>query len=210
MGWATAWMLISVVLVFLVIRVVNDVETLSTGNLPAEGEFDRRYALNPALAYAHIIPGAVYLIGAPLQLSRRIRSRSLGFHRAWGKVVLVAGIITAVFAIAVGIVMPFGGFAETSASVVFGTYFLVALVLAYRAIRRGEVTTHRCWMIRAFALGVAVGLIRIIVGVFEGVGTLGFSEAFGLSFWLAFLIMTLAAEIWLRLRPHPLVFEPTV
>jgi len=201
-GWSAIWVLILVVMVFLTIRVGNDLEALSTGTIPPEGEFDRRYALNPALAYAHILPGAVYLLGAPVQLSRRIRTRSLRFHRALGRVVLVAGIVTGLFAIAVGILMPFGGSAETTATVVFGTYFLAALTLAYRAIRRGKIPTHRRWMIRAFALGVGVGLIRIIVGIFEGTGALEFSDAFGLSFWLAFVIMTVAAETWLRLRPH--------
>lgn len=203
LGWSAIWVLILVVLIFLVIRVGNDLEALSTGAIPPEGEFDRRYALNPALAYAHIIPGAVYLLGVPVQLSRRIRGRYLRFHRALGRVVLVSGAVTGLFAIALGIVMPFGGLAETSATVVFGTYFLVALALAYRAIRRGKEAVHRRWMIRAYAIGVGVGLIRIIVGIFEGTGALEFSEAFGLSFWLAFLIMTAAAETWLRIRPQP-------
>ena len=202
-AWSGVWVLILVILVFLIIRVGNDLEALSTGEIPPEGEFDRRYALNPALAYAHILPGVVYLLGAPLQLSRRIRNRSLRFHRTWGRIVLISGAVTGLFAIAVGIVMPFGGLAETSAAVVFGTYFLVALALAYRAIRRGDEVSHRRWMIRAFAIGVGVGLIRILVGIFEGTGALEFSAAFGLSFWLAFLIMTVAAETWLRVRPHP-------
>lgn len=208
LGWAGSWLLILVILVFLVIRVGNDIEALSTGTIPPPGEFDRRYALNPALAYAHILPGVVYLVGAPFQLSRKVRTWSLRFHRALGRAVLVSGLITGLFAIAVGILMPFGGFVEGSAAVVFGLYFLIALSLAYRAIRRGEVARHRRWMIRAFAIGAGVGLIRIIVGIFEGTGTLEFSEAFGLSFWLAFIIMTGAAETWLRMRPDPPVFEP--
>jgi len=207
LGWVWVWLLITVVLVFLVIRVGNDVEALSTGNIPPEGEFDRRYALNPVLAYAHIVPGAIYLLGAPLQLSRRVRTFSLRFHRVVGRVVLAAGIVTAVFAVAVGIVMPFGGLVETSAAVVFGIYFLVALIIAYRAILRRRIATHRRWMIRAFALGIAVGLIRIIVGIFEGTGSLGFVEAFGLAFWMAFVIMALAAEAWLWLRPRAQVLD---
>lgn len=208
LGWAVTWVLILVILVFVVIRVTSDVEALSTGTIPPEGEFDRRYAMNPALAYAHILPGAVYLLGASFQLSRKIRTWSLRFHRALGRVVLGSGLVTGVFAISVGIVMPFGGLAETTATVVFGVYFLIALSLAYRAIRQHEVAGHRRWMIRAFAIAAGVGLIRIIVGVFEGTGTLEFSDAFGLSFWLAFLIMTAAAETWLRIRPRPQIFEP--
>jgi hypothetical protein len=39
---------------------------------------------------------------------------------------------------------------------------------------------HRRWMIRAFAVGVAVGTIRIWQAVFVGFGLLSFEDAFGL------------------------------
>jgi hypothetical protein len=57
---------------------------------------------------------------------------------------------------------------------VFG--ILTALVLAYRAIRGLDLTRHRRWMIRAFAIGIGVGLIRIIIGLFEGLGILTFGR----------------------------------
>jgi hypothetical protein len=57
-------------------------------------------------------------------------------------------------------------------------------------------------MIRAFAIGVGVGMIRIIVGFGEAFGV-GISGSFGLAFWLAFALLTVAAEAWLRLRPAP-------
>lgn len=117
-----------------------------------------------------------------------------------GRVVLAAGLASGVMAIVVGVVMPFGGFTETSASTVFGIYFVVALVLAYRAIRSGRVAHHRRWMIRAFALGVGVGLIRIVIGVGEALG-IGIADSFGAAFWIAFVVMAAVAEIWLWLRP---------
>lgn len=206
-GWTAASFLIITVVVFLVIRVVTDVSNLSEGVMPAEGEFDRRYAENPVLAYLHIVPGAVYLLGAPFQLSRRFRSANFGRHRMVGRVVLGAGLLTGSMAILVGIAMPFGGLAETSASTVFGVYFLTSLVLAYRAIRSGRDSDHRHWMIRAFALGVGVGLIRIVIGVGEAFG-IGIADSFGAAFWIAFVIMTAMAELWLRWRPNPSVAIP--
>lgn len=201
-GWAVALTLISVVLVFLVIRVITDAGNITSGVLPPEGEFERRYAQYPVLAYLHIAPGLIYLLGAPLQLSARIRSRNIGLHRAMGRLIIPAGLVTGVFAIAVGLVMPFGEVAESLASTVFGLYFLVSLVLAYRAIRRGEVSLHRRWMIRAFAIGVGVGLIRIVVGVASAAG-IDIESSFGAAFWIAFVLMTLGAEVWLRQRPAP-------
>jgi hypothetical protein len=75
-----------------------------------------------------------------------------------------------IFAIAFGAFYSFGGWPEAVAAIAFGTYFGTALVLAFRAIRRGDVTRHRRWMIRAFALGLAVGTIRIWIGLFTVLG----------------------------------------
>jgi uncharacterized membrane protein len=191
-----------VIVVFLVIRVSSDIGDLSAGRVPPEGDFDRRYVLNPWIAYLHIVPGTVYLLGAPFQLSSRMRRRHLSWHRRLGRVLIPAGLITAVFAIVVGLVMPFGLLAEASATIVFGSYFLLALGLAYRAVRSGDIRTHRRWMIRAFAVGVGVGMIRIVIGVGEAFG-IGIADSFGAAFWIAFVLLATLGEVWLRLRPEP-------
>ena len=201
-AWTVTWFLVLVVVVFIVIRVSSDLSNLSEGTVPAEGEFDRRYVENPVIAYLHIVPGAVYLLGAPFQLSRRFRDANLFRHRSIGLVLLVAGGITGIMALVVGVVMPFGGLAETSASLVFGVYFLSALWLGYRAIRSGRERDHRRWMIRAFAVGVAVGMIRIVIGVGEALG-IGIEASFGAAFWIAFVLMTALGELWLKIRPNP-------
>lgn len=201
-GWGVAVLLVLVVLVFVGIRLVTDVPNIRDGLLPPLGDFDRRYAENPVLAYLHILPGLVYLVAAPFQVSVEFRERNLRRHRALGRVVMISGAVTGVFAIVVGFVMPFGEVAEATSSMVFGLYFLVSLWLAYQAIRRGSVTEHRRWMLRAFAIGMAVGLIRIVIGIGEAFG-IGIADSFGAAFWIAFVIMALLAELWLWLRPDP-------
>ena len=201
-AWGVVIFLIAVVMVFAVIRVSIDSSNLSSGVVPPEGEFDRRYALQPALAYAHIIPGVVYLLLAPFQISRRFRNRHLELHRRIGRFLVPTGVVTGVFAVVFGFFFSFGGFAEASATLVFGVYFVVALVVAFGAIRAGDQVTHRRWMIRAFAIGLGVGSIRLWVGLFQATGLLTFEAAFGVAFWVAFVIHAIAAEIWLRLRPR--------
>ena len=39
----------------------------------------------------------------------------------------------------------------------FGTAWVVAIVLGFAAIRRRDVTGHRAWMIRGFAIGLGAG-----------------------------------------------------
>ena len=195
--------LILIVFVFVGIRLTNDVPAISSGTLPAPVEFDHRYARYPWLAYGHIVPGVIYLVLAPIQLWRGFRDRHIGWHRRIGRVALTAGLVSGVLGFTFGLFFAFGGPIEAVAAVVFGAWFVACLVTAYRAIRRKDMRTHRRWMIRAFAVGVAVGTIRIWVGLFEGFGLLSFREGLALAFWLGWLLHVAAAELWLRWRPGP-------
>ena len=56
-------------------------------------------------------------------------------------------------------------------------------------------------MIRAFAIGLGVGTIRIWVGLFQATGLLDEVESFGAAFWLSWTLHVIAAEIWLLRRP---------
>jgi len=107
------------------------------------------------------------------------------------------------FGIAFGIFLSFGGPIQAAASIVFGPRFVACLLFAYRFIRRGDPRSHRRWMIRAFAVGLAVGTIRIWVGLFQGLQLLSFRDSFGIAFWLSFSMHVIAAEVWLRWRPWP-------
>ena len=200
--WAAILLLIAIVLAFAGMRVADDLPLIVSG-VPAErGSFGERYVANPWLAYPHIVPGVLYLIGAPLQLSRRFRSRHFAFHRRFGRVLIVLGIVSGVFALVFGVHFAFGGAWQSLAAAVFGSWFLVALLLAFRAIRRRDVRMHRRWMIRAFAVGLGVGTIRIWVGLFALLDLAPLQESFAPAFWLGLSMHVLAAEAWLWCRPN--------
>jgi Predicted membrane protein (DUF2306) len=170
--------LILIVLAFAVGRLLVDMPNLASGTLPAD-KYDARFVRHPWLTYLHIVPGVLYMVGATLQLAYWFRRRHYIFHRHFGRILLAAGLLTGAFAVALGIVSPFGGLAEASATVLFGAWFLLCLVLAFRAIRADDIVRHRRWMIRAFAIGVAVGTIRIWIAVFQISGLLDLRGAFG-------------------------------
>jgi uncharacterized membrane protein YozB (DUF420 family) len=201
--WAAVACLLLIMVVFFVIRLTTDVPEIVRGLVPPPPAFERRYVVHPIPAYVHIVPGMVYLLGAPFQLSRRFRTGHLPRHRAVGRVLLAAGLVAGVLALVVGIWFPYGGPIESVASVVFGLYFLIALVTAFRAIRRRDVARHRRFMIRAFAIGLGVATIRIWVGIFQLAGLLAIQNGtgtvwFGIAFWLGLGMNALAAEIYLR------------
>ena len=92
---------------------------------------------------------------------------------------------------------------EAAATAVFGLWFLACLVLAVRAIRLNDIVQHRRWMIRAFAIGIGIGSIRIWLAIFQGTGLLDFASSFGPAFWISFSMHAAAAELWLRAFPNP-------
>jgi Predicted membrane protein (DUF2306) len=51
----------------------------------------------PWLAYLHMTPGVLYLLGAPLQLSRRIRTKHYMLHRRFGRVLVTAALLSVIF-----------------------------------------------------------------------------------------------------------------
>src|SRR5687768_9062441 len=66
-------------------RISIDVPHVLAGTLPAD-TYDVRFVEHHWLAYLHIGPGILYLLGAPLQLTYRFRSRHYTFHRRLGRV----------------------------------------------------------------------------------------------------------------------------
>ena len=200
--WSVVFLLIAIVLVFAGIRFGTDGPLIVTGT-DAEGDtFERRYVENPWLAYLHIVPGVLYLVGAPLQLWRRFRERHFTFHRRFGRVLLSLGLVSGVFALAFGVPFAYGGAWQSLAAAVFGSWFLVALLLAFRGILGGNVRMHRRWMIRAFAVGLGVGMIRVWVGIFAGFQILSLEESFAPAFWLGLSMHVVAGELWLWWRPN--------
>lgn len=193
--------LIIIVLTSYGLRIATDAPFLLTGTDPEPEDFEARYVSHPWLAYVHMTPGVLYLLGAPLQLSERFRTKHYTAHRRLGRVLVTAALISISLALIFGLRFPWGGTPEALATAVFGCWFLACLLLAVRAIRRGEVPTHRRWMIRAFAVGLGVGTIRIWIGILLGTGLLDFHDSFAAAFWIGLSLHVLAAEWWIRTTP---------
>lgn len=201
--------LTTIVLVFIVRRVATDAPHVLAGTVPGD-DLAESYVAHPWQAYGHIVPGTLYLLGAPLQLSARFRRRHHTMHRRLGRLLVGCGLVSGVLAVVLGVVFAWGRGAETSATVVFGTWFVVSLGLAVRAIRANRVAQHRRWMVRAYAVGLGIATIRVWVGVFTGIqlGVLGMQgetmplrATFGIAFWLGLGLHVAFAEWWLRRTP---------
>jgi uncharacterized membrane protein len=170
---------------------------------------DDVFARYPLLTLVHIVPGLFFMVLGPLQFSAMIRARHLRWHRFSGRVFVVCGLVIGVSAVVMSLGMPaIGGVNQAAATTLFATFFLFALGKAFWHIRRREIVAHREWMIRAFAVGLAVATIRPIIGVFFATNRLsGLTphEFFGIAFWIGFVLHLIAAEAWIHATPPPSV-----
>ncbi|MGI8741139.1 MAG: DUF2306 domain-containing protein [Bryobacteraceae bacterium] len=170
-------------------------------------ELDIGFAQHPRLTLVHIIPGFFFMLLGPMQFVRRIRARMPAVHRWIGRIFLSLGLVIGITAFGLGFQTSIGGVNETVATTLFALLFLFSLCKAYIHARRREFAPHREWMIRAFAIGLAVATIRPIIGVFFATSHLtGLTphEFFGTGFWLGFTLQTIAAEVWINhTRPAP-------
>lgn len=193
----TLWTIIGIFLV------IQSMLTL-THVLEPTGAFGTEVAPRPILTLIHIVPGLLFMLLGPLQFVPQIRTRYLQFHCWSGRVFLIASAVIGVSALFIAFSMTIGGANETAATTLFAILFLLALGKAFYHIRRREIAQHREWMIRGFAIGLAVVTVRPIVGMFFGFSALSPQELFGIAFWLGFTIHLILAEVWInytRARP---------
>ena len=164
-------------------------------------EVDDRFARHTAATLLHVVPGAAYMLLVPLQLSRRIRSRHPRVHRWNGRLLLVAGTVSALAGLFFGLGMPYVGIGEAIVVALTGGLFLFASGRAFVAIRRKQVAVHREWMLRALSVALGISVVRIVAGVYDT----AFSPAgyamrviFVWSLWTGWAISIGVAELWIR------------
>lgn len=192
-------------IVVLVPVLLNGYQPPTTGNpaLARLAATDDIFARYPLLTLIHIIPGLLFLLLAPLQFNEKLRRRHLQWHRWNGRVLLGCGVVVGISALAMSFGMPsIGGVNQAAATILFALFFLFALLQGLCHVLRREIALHREWMIRAYAIGLAIATIRPIIGIFFA--TSRFSgltprEFFGTGFWIGFTLHLVAAEAWIHI-----------
>lgn len=193
-GWTMVFILASVLVVFAIKRFID-----TFSGIEHEALFELRYLEHPYVTAVHMASGILFLLLAPLQFRRKFRVKNLGLHRQLGRVLVACALLSGLYGIASAVVLPvFGGLASETVSWFFGVLFVFSILRAFWCARNKKINAHREWMIRAFALGLAVGTQRIILVVLMISSSYGFEESFGPALWLGFSINLLIAELWIN------------
>ena len=131
---------------------------------------DDRFAGFPAALVIHIAGSACFALLGIGQLITRFRRSHPTWHRRSGRVLVAAGL--AVVGSALWLTMGYPAHPGTG-PILFASRLLAAtsmgtfLVLGFAAIRRRDITAHRAWMVRAYALALGAGTQAFTEGFTE-------------------------------------------
>ncbi len=134
---------------------------------------DSRFAASPVPVVVHILSAIVYSVLGAFQFSTGLRRRRPGWHRAAGRLIVVLGLAVAFSALWLTQFYPPAEGRSGGLIYVFrllaGSAMALSIVLGFAAIRRRDVTRHRAWMTRAYALALGAGTQAFTLGIGEPV-----------------------------------------
>jgi uncharacterized membrane protein YozB (DUF420 family) len=131
---------------------------------------DERFAGFPTALVVHIAGSACFALLGLGQLITRFRRNHPTWHRRSGRVLVVAGL--AVVGSALWLTLGYPAHPGTG-PILFASRLVAAtamgtfLVLGFAAIRRRDITAHRAWMVRAYALALGAGTQAFTEGFTE-------------------------------------------
>ncbi len=119
-----------------------------------------RFMAAPVSTALHVVAVSLFSIVGALQFSDGLRRRWRSWHRMAGRVVLLAGLLTALTGLYMAQTYPWpegDGVLVYLERLVVGTAMLASLVASIVAIRCRDFVAHGHRMIRAYALGMGAG-----------------------------------------------------
>jgi uncharacterized membrane protein len=124
-----------------------------------------RFFGSPVPVLLHIVSVTIYSIIGAFQFSPGLRRRAPNWHRAAGRVLVVAGLVAALSGLWMATfyaIVPADNLLLHTFRLVFGLAMAASIVLGFVAIRQRRIGAHQAWMRRAYAIGMGAGTQALI------------------------------------------------
>ena len=153
-------------------------------------------AFNKSVLVVHILTALPPLVLGWIGFSKRMRKRSLEFHRWVGTFYCYGIWISAVTGFALGSQHD-NGWGTRAGYCALATAWFVTTWIAYRRARQRNIPAHRQWMIRSYAVTLAVITVRPItfVPTYFEVDPVMFALVMSWACWLPNVVL---AEVYVR------------
>jgi uncharacterized membrane protein len=131
-----------------------------------------RFMAVPLPVIIHIIAALVFCIIGAFQFAPNFRKRHPNWHRAAGRWLMVAGLASALsglwMTVFYSIPQALQGPLLYVVRLLVGIGMALSIVLAWNTVRRKNITAHKAWMMRAYALGQGAGTQALILAPYVG------------------------------------------
>ncbi|GEL22343.1 membrane protein [Pseudonocardia sulfidoxydans NBRC 16205] len=197
----TAWPVpVALVALGAIPLVAGGLRLLQLAGGPALVPADPRFDAGPLPVVLHVVGAAVFVVLGAAQFVPRLRRN--GWHRRAGRVAVAAGLVVAGSALWLTLFTPpkpGTGDLLFALRLVFASAQAACLLLGVAAVRRRDLSAHRAWMVRAYAIALAAGTQVLTIGLGTavfGAGVLVTDLSNGAG-W----VVNLAVAEWVVRRP---------
>ncbi|MEP7239850.1 MAG: DUF2306 domain-containing protein [Devosia sp.] len=124
-----------------------------------------RFLASPVPVALHIVSVTIYSILGAFQFSPGVRRRWPSWHRAAGRVLVVAGLVAALSGLWMALfyaIVPADPPLLHVFRLTFGAAMAASIILGFIAIRQRKISEHQVWMRRAYAIGMGAGTQGLI------------------------------------------------
>lgn len=156
-------------------------------------EMKASFELHPAGIYMHVFASVFALALGPFQFSARLREKSRGLHRWLGRLYLGVGVLLGGLSGLYLAQYALGGMAAKTGFATLAVCWIGTGLAAYLAVRRGDLASHRKWMVRNLALTLGAVTIRLYSPVLAVAGV-PFEVAYPMVAWLCWVPNLIVAE----------------
>ena len=149
------------------------------------------------LFYIHLAFGGIALFTGWPQFLSRLRNKHVQVHRSVGSIYILSAFIGGFTALYIALYAT-GGMVSMLGFEALGLLWLGTTAKAYTSIRNKDITSHKQWMIRSYALCFAAVTLRIWMPIFLGLMQQPFIESYRIIAWLSWVPNLVVAEILIR------------
>jgi hypothetical protein len=124
-----------------------------------------RFFASPVPVVLHIISVTIYSLLGAFQFSPGFRRRWPAWHRAAGRILVVAGLVSALSGLWMAMfyaIVPADSPLLHAFRLFFGAAMAASIILGFVAIRQRKINVHQVWMRRAYAIGMGAGTQALI------------------------------------------------
>lgn len=145
----------------------------------------------------HILLALIALLTGPLGVIKRIRVKSIHFHRWNGRLYALSILLNFIPGIYVSLFAT-GGWSSTVGFLILNILWLGTTFMGYFFIKRKNMILHSQWMIRSLFLTFSNMTIYIIVTISHNIIHLSYGHSYTIAVWLCWTLNLFLAEIIIR------------